>query len=402
MSLQLSAFSSVIDEFRTGNAVIMVDDENRENEGDLIVASELVTEEHIALMLREARGLICASLSSESANRLNLPLQTLNNNSVFQTPFAVGVDHIKVASQGVTARARAFTIKHLVDSTSRPYDFVSPGHVFPLIAHPAGVLGRQGQTEGSFDLARLAGLQPSGVLCEILNPDGSMARGEQLTSYAARFGLKLTSVAEVIRHRIKSEVLVREEACGKYKTDYGTFLSSVFIDDVDGKEHLVLQYGPELMQQPDHAPLVRVHSECLTGDVFTSRRCDCGKQLAGAARKIVAEGAGVVLYLRQEGRGIGLGNKVKAYALQDNGSDTVEANVRLGFKPDERDFAVAAKILNTLGISKIRLMTNNPDKVNTLKRFGLTVVERVPIIAEPDECSREYLETKRQKMGHWL
>jgi len=400
--VQPSPFSEVLADFREGRMIIMVDDAQRENEGDLVVPAACITPEALSFMMHHGRGLICMSIAVETAKRLNLPLQTLVNNSAFQTPFAVSVDHCAVAAFGVTARARAQTIKKLLDEASRAEDFVSPGHVFPLIANPAGVLGRQGQTEGSFDLARIAGHPPAGVLCEILNPDGSMARGAEIDAFAASWNLKITSVAEVIRHRISHEILVRQTAEAYLETDYGPFTTFVFLDDVDGKEHLALVYGKESIGRSDFAPLVRIHSECLTGDVFGSRRCDCGRQLAEAARRIVKEGSGIILYLRQEGRGIGLANKVKAYALQDLGRDTVEANICLGFPADQRDFAVAAKILAYFNVSSVRLLTNNPEKLFTLEKFGVKVQQRLPLQIPPDEFTKSYLETKRTKLGHWL
>lgn len=400
-TLNLSPFAEVLESARQGQMVIMLDDEHRENEGDLVVPAECITSEQLSFMMSEGRGLICLSVSVELAQRLNLPLQTLSNNSTFQTPFAVSVDHRDVAAYAVTAQGRAYTMRKLLDEQARAEDFISPGHVFPLIASPAGVMGRQGQTEGSFDLARLAGHKPAGVLCEILKGDGSLARASELNVFAQRWGLKITSVSEVIRYRVNHEVLVRTVAQAELQTDYGWFKTYVFVDDVDGKEHLVLVHGESQLQGAG-APLVRIHSECLTGDVFGSRRCDCGEQLAAAARQIVEEGTGIIIYLRQEGRGIGLANKVKAYALQDLGDDTVEANLHLGFPADQREYAVAAKILASFGIPQVRLMTNNPEKCVTLPRFGITVSERVPLKITPDQYSQGYLEAKKNKLGHWL
>ena len=398
----LSPFQEVIDDFRAGKMVIIVDHVERENEGDLVVATEALTPEVIAFMMNNARGLICVSFSHEIAKRLDIPLQVLNNNSPFNTQFTISVDQRDVGSEGVTAKSRCATAKALLKDSVSSLDFVSPGHVFPLVANPAGVLGRQGQTEGSYDLARIAGFKPSGVICEILNPDGTMARGEQISEFAKKFNLKITSVDEIIRYRVHSEVLVREVAKSELMTDYGAFAVYVFEDDADGKEHLVLQKGAFGTPKSSAPPLVRIHSECLTGDVFTSRRCDCGEQLEHAMRQVADESSGLIIYLRQEGRGIGLANKLKAYELQDDGHDTVEANHMLGFPADARDFAVAAKILGHFGLSKIRLLTNNPDKFNSLTRHGIEIVERVPVIAPPDELSRSYLETKRDKLGHWL
>ena len=400
--LALSPFADVLSDFRAGKMIVMVDDEKRENEGDLIIATEAVDAAAVNFMTRQGRGLVCVSIGVELAEKLNLPLQTLANNSIFQTPFAVSIDYREVLGFGVTARGRAQTMRRLVEPGVQASDFISPGHVFPLIANPLGVLGRQGQTEGTYDLARVAGLKPSGVLCEVLHADGSMARGAQLGAFAREHGLKVTSVAELAHYRVSSEVLVRQAAQSILKTDYGEFTVCVFVDDADGKEHLALLYGESRLAGREQPPLVRMHSECLTGDVFGSKRCDCGQQLALAMETIVKEGAGVIVYLRQEGRGIGLANKVRAYALQDQGSDTVEANVKLGFAPDLRDFAVAAKILGTLGIREVRLMTNNPAKVERLRSLGLKVRERVPSRVVPNEFNRAYLDTKRHKLGHLL
>jgi len=398
----LSPFNEVIDDFRAGKMVIIVDHVDRENEGDIVIATEALTPEAIAFMMNYARGLICVSISDEIAKKLDIPLQVLNNNSPFNTQFTISIDNRQVGNEGVTAQSRCITAKSLIGKSIQSNDLVSPGHVFPLVANPAGVLGRQGQTEGSYDLARIAGFESSGVICEILNPDGTMARGSQVTEFAKKHGLKVTSVDEIIRYRVHSEVLAREVASSELSTDHGVFSVYVFEDDADGKEHLVLQKKPAAGEPSDSIPLVRIHSECLTGDVFTSRRCDCGEQLDHAMRQIAEEPTGYILYLRQEGRGIGLANKLRAYELQDVGHDTVEANNLLGFPADARDFAVAAKILNHFGLSKIRLLTNNPDKFNSLTRHGIEIAERVPVIAPPDELSKSYLETKRDKLGHWL
>lgn len=400
--IKLDPFNDVIAAFKAGKAVILVDDANRENEGDITVATEALELEHMNLMLQHARGLICVSISVELAEQLNLPLQVLNNNSPFNTPFAVSVDHKEVAYQGVTAANRCFTMRKLVDPASRAEDFVSPGHVFPLIANPAGVIGRQGQTEGSFDLARIAGFAPSGVVCEILNPDGSMARGAELNTFAIQHGLKIGSVEQIVKYRIREEVLIRSVGEAELSTDFGKCKTYVFQDDVAGKEHLVLVFGDERKLSTENGALIRIHSECLTGDVFGSRRCDCGQQLHEAMRKIQQEGAGMILYLRQEGRGIGLTNKLRAYALQDLGHDTVEANLKLGFPADLRDFMVAAKILDSFGVQTVRLLTNNPEKLSALEQLGIKIRQRIPLLVHPDEYSKAYLETKRTKLGHWL
>lgn len=401
-SIHIDLFSDVVADFRAGKPVIMVDDAERENEGDIVLATEAVTADLVNFMLREARGLVCVSVSVELAERLNLPLQVLNNNSPFNTPFTISIDHASVARSGVTAASRALTMQKLLDPAAQPEDFVSPGHVFPLIANPAGVIGRQGQTEGSYDLARIAGFQASGIVCEILNPDGTMARGAELDAFARRFNLKTTSVEEIIKYRVREEILIRAVAEEDAHTDFGPCRTFVFQDDVAGKEHLVLRFGPESRLREPGGALVRIHSECLTGDVFGSRRCDCGAQLHESMRQIVENGSGLILYLRQEGRGIGLTNKLRAYALQDQGHDTVEANLKLGFAPDLRDFAVAAKLLDSFGVHSVRLLTNNPDKVSTLERFGITITERRPVVVPHDEHSASYLEAKRTKLGHWL
>lgn len=398
--LTLDSLSDILADLRAGKGVIVVDSADRENEGDIIVATEAVTPESIAFMMREARGLICVSIPPEVAERLQLPLQVINNNSPFQTPFAINVDHKDVVPFGITAEGRARTMQALIDPSSKPEDFVSPGHVFPLIANSAGVMGRPGHTEGVFDLARLAGLAPSGILCEILNADGTMARGEQLLAFAAKHQLKITSIQAIREYRLLNEIAVRPLGGSTVETDFGSFHAAVFADDVGGKEHVAMVRGDLSSMPASYAPLVRLHSECLTGDVFGSRRCDCGRQLDGAMKLVVEEGAGIILYLRQEGRGIGLGNKVRAYALQDKGLDTVEANVHLGFEPDERDFAVGAHMLLSMGVRAIRLITNNPAKAAALARFGIAVVERIPMVVAHDPYSEGYLKTKREKLGH--
>ncbi len=400
--LPLSSFGDALEDFRRGKPVLVLDDAGRENEGDIFLAAESATPEQVAFLMREARGLICVSISPDAAARLNLPLQVTTNNSRHQTPFAISVDHREVAGQGVTAAARAHTMRKIADPASVASDFVVPGHVFPLIANELGVLGRQGHTEGVFDMARLAGLQPAGVLCEVLNPDGTMARGGQIVEFSRRHGIKITTIAAIRHYRSLNEIAVRQISTSDVQTDFGPFRATVYADDVGGREHIAMVRGDLSAMPASYAPLVRLHSECLTGDVFGSRRCDCGAQLASAMELIAAEGAGIVLYLRQEGRGIGLENKLRAYELQDLGFDTVEANVKLGFRPDERDFAVGAHMLLALGIRHIRLMTNNPEKGETLERYGITLVERIPMLVEDDPCSAGYLRTKREKMGHLL
>jgi len=397
--LTLTPFEEVISAFKAGKMVIIADDADRENEGDLVIATEKVTGEALNFMMNEARGLICVSLSKELGIRLDLPPQVSDNQSPFSTPFTVSVDHRNVASEGVTANARAFTMRMLVAPESTASDFVSPGHVFPLIANDAGVLGRQGQTEGSLDLARISGCIPSGVLCEILMPDGTMARGNDLLNFSQGYSIPITSVAAIIDYRIHREIFVREVSHAKLNTSFGEFETKVFIDDADQKEHLVVLIGDPFSVK---SPLVRIHSECLTGDVFGSLRCDCGEQLNRSLDLMRREGSGIVLYLRQEGRGIGLLDKLRAYALQDQGHDTVDANIRLGFEADQRDFAVASHILQSLGIRSLKLVTNNPRKLEALNSHGITVTERIPIVCEPTEYSKAYLETKRTKLGHLL
>ena len=396
--VKISPFEDVLSDIRAGKMVIIVDDKNRENEGDIVVASDCLTAEHVNFMMREARGLICISLAQSVAERLELPLQAINNGSQFGTPFTVNVDHCSVAERGVSASARALTIKALVDPQAQPTDFVTPGHVFPLVAHPAGVLGRKGQTEGSFDLARLAGFSSSGVICEILAEDGTMARGEVLNAFAEKHNLAVTSVAEIASYRLAREVRVRLIRQSEEETDFGRFHVSVFKDDADGKEHLALSLGN--ISASCAVPLVRVHSECLTGDVFGSQRCDCGAQLSDALQQITKHGCGVLLYLRQEGRGIGLTNKLRAYGLQDSGLDTVEANVHLGFAPDQRDFVMAARMLEALGLKQIRLITNNPEKITVLERSGMIILERIKSSVRVSSDAATYLEVKRAKLGH--
>lgn len=391
----------VVEAFGKGDIVVIADDVDRENEGDLALATDFITPEKVAFMAEQARGLICVSISTEIAQRLDLPLQVLNNNSPFHTPFTLSIDHRSVLGQGITSSARCLTMKALLEESASAGDFVSPGHVFPLIANPAGVFARQGQTEASYDMSRLCNLGHSAVICEILNPDGTMARGATLNQFAKTHGLLVTTVAEIMKFRLARDTLATKSASSIMKTDFGECVASVYEDEVERKEHLLVVYG-DLERVREAGTLVRIHSECLTGDVFGSRRCDCGLQLQQSLKVIQNEGAGIVLYLRQEGRGIGLLNKLRAYELQDGGADTVEANVRLGFDPDKRDFAVAANILLSLGIKKIRLTTNNPRKLDTMRRFGLEVSERIPVVHQQDEYSRSYLEAKRTKLGHML
>jgi 3,4-dihydroxy 2-butanone 4-phosphate synthase/GTP cyclohydrolase II len=400
--IELDPFEDVLTDFRAGRPVVVVDDVDRENEGDVIIATEAITPEVVAFLMQEARGLICVSVSQDVAERIHLPFQVMSNNSPFQTPFTVSVDAVDVGSAGVTATSRVATMKKLLDPVAQPGDFIAPGHVFPLVANSAGVMGRKGHTEGAYDLARLSGFSASGVLCEILNSDGTMARGPQLAAFAVQHGLRVTSIEAIREYRSLHEISVRLLSIKEVETAHGVFSAHLFIDDVDGKEHIALVRGDLVAMPASYAPLVRIHSECLTGDVFGSRRCDCGTQLDSALQQVAAEGVGIVLYLRQEGRGIGLENKIRAYELQDRGRDTVEANLELGFGADERRFAVAAHMLTSLGVRAIRLLTNNPRKAEEVSARGVSVVERIPTVVSEDPCSAQYLKTKRDKLGHLL
>jgi 3,4-dihydroxy 2-butanone 4-phosphate synthase / GTP cyclohydrolase II len=390
---------SAIREIRAGKLVIVADDEDRENEGDLVCAAAKITPELINFMATHARGLICAALTQTRADQLGLPLMADHNEEAFRTAFTVSVDaHPRFGvTTGISAQDRARTIQLLVDPDTRPGDLRRPGHVFPLRAVPGGVLRRVGQTEASVDLARLAGLPPAGVICEIMNEDGSMARRPELEAFARRHELRFITVAQIVAYRLANERLVRRIAEASLPTEFGEFRVIAFENQVDGREHVALIAG-EIDGKPD--VLVRMHSECLTGDVFHSLRCDCGDQLHAAMRQIQQEGAGAIVYLRQEGRGIGLVNKIRAYALQERGQDTVEANQSLGFKPDLRDYGIGAQILLDLGLSSIRILTNNPRKIVGLEGYGLSVTGREPIEVEATSHNRTYLETKRSKLGH--
>ncbi|MDI7258947.1 MAG: bifunctional 3,4-dihydroxy-2-butanone-4-phosphate synthase/GTP cyclohydrolase II [Thermodesulfobacteriota bacterium] len=396
----VSTIEEALEDIRLGKMVILVDDEDRENEGDLTMAAEKVTPEAINFMAKYGRGLICLTLTEERISELRIPMMVPENTSRFQTAFTISIDACRGVTTGISAADRACTILTVIDEKTQPEDLASPGHIFPLRAKKGGVLVRTGQTEGSVDLARLAGLKPAGVICEIMNEDGTMARMPDLQLFAKKYGLKIITIADLIEYRISKESLVRRIATAKLPTKYGgTFTAIAYENDVDPYHHIALIKG-EI--NPDDEVLVRVHSQCLTGDVFGSKRCDCEEQLHTAMAMVEKEGKGVIVYMRQEGRGIGLVNKLKAYCLQDIGKDTVEANEELGFKPDMRDYGIGAQILVDLGLRKIRLMTNNPRKIIGLEGYGIKVVERVPIETKPHQENIEYLKAKAKKMGHLL
>ncbi len=398
--MAICSVEEAIEDIRKGKMVILVDDEDRENEGDLVIAAEFATPEAINFMAKHGRGLICLAITQENANRLNLQAIKPENSPVPQyTAFTIPIDARRGITTGISAYDRASTISLAISEDARPEDFIRPGHVFPLISRRGGVLVRAGHTEGSVDLARLAGLKPASVICEIMKDDGDMARFPDLERFAEQHGLKITTIADLISYRLRAESLVKRAASAYLPTTHGDFRVIVYESDIDPQHHVAIVKGSFT---PEDEVLVRVHSECLTSDVFGSVRCDCGPQVRQAMHIIEKEGKGVVLYMRQEGRGIGLVNKIKAYALQDNGFDTVEANEALGFKPDLRDYGIGAQILIDLGVRKMKLLTNNPRKVKGLEGFGLQIVERIPIEIPPNGMNSKYLKVKKDKLGHLL
>lgn len=396
----LNSVEEVIEDFRNGKIVIVVDDENRENEGDFIVAAEKITPEIVNFMLKEGRGVLCAPLSEERCEELELNMMEENNTSLLGTPFTVTVDLLgHDCTTGVSIHDRAATIRALADSSTRPADLGRPGHINPLRARQKGVLRRPGHTEAAVDLARLAGLQPAGALIEIMNPDGTMARMPQLVEIAHKFGLKIISIASLIAYRLKEESLIERGETADMPTQWGHFKITAFRQKSNGLEHMAITKGEWSEDEP---VLIRVHSSCATGDILGSCRCDCGSQLHEAMQMIEKEGKGAIVYLSQEGRGIGLFNKIRAYKLQEEGLDTVDANIELGFRPDERDYGVGASIIRELGIKRMRLMTNNPLKRAGLEGYGLSIEEIVPIVIAPNPYNLHYLETKEERMNHNL
>jgi 3,4-dihydroxy 2-butanone 4-phosphate synthase / GTP cyclohydrolase II len=397
-----SAFAPIdeaVDAFRNGELIIVVDDEDRENEGDLTVAAEKVTPDVVNFMITQGRGLVCVALTEERLMELDLPLMVRENTSQFETAFTVTIDAKGVTTTGVSAADRAATILATINPRTRPTDLARPGHVLPLRARNGGVLVRAGQTEAAVDLARIAGLYPAGVICEITSKDGSMARVPELTRFARRHKLRMITIADLIQYRMRTETLVKRVATAALPTDHGEFRVMAYESGLDGETHVALVRGD--LGDGDNV-LVRVHSKCLTGDVFHSARCDCGPQLEAAMTRIAQEGRGVLLYLNQEGRGIGLANKIRAYELQDQGLDTVEANERLGFKADQRDYGIGVQILKDLGVRSMRLLSNNPRKLVGIEGYQLSVAEWLPLEIAPSDHTRVYLKTKKEKLGHKL
>ena len=397
--IKLSTIEDALIDFKEGKFVIVVDDEDRENEGDFITAAELITEEKVNFMLKNGRGVLCAPITMSRAEELELERQVQTNTSMLGTPFTVTVDLLDGCTTGVSTHDRAATIRALADPARKPTDFGRPGHINPLYAQDRGVLKRAGHTEAAIDLARLCGLQPAAALIEILNEDGTMARMPQLKEVAREHGMKIITIKDLIAYRLKQESLVEKGEEADLPTEYGHFRIIPFRQKSNGLEHIAIFKGEWTADEP---VLVRMHSSCMTGDIFASKRCDCGEQLHQAMQMIEKEGKGVVVYLQQEGRGIGLMNKIAAYKLQEQGDDTVDANIHLGFKADERDYGVGAQILRELGIGKIRLISNNPVKRVGLEGYGLDIVENVPVVITPNEFNRRYLETKKLRMGHKL